>query len=95
MRAAMTLAILALAIVPAHDDDDDEGGGPSVALLAAANVGPNTATLTARVDPDKKATSYRFNYGPIRPTARASRGTVPARAAPSPCQPCCRTSRRR
>ena len=80
MRAAIAaLAILALAIVPAHadDDDDDEGGGPSVASLAAANVGPNTATLTARVDPDKKATSYRFDYGPTPAYGQSVTGTVP------------------
>jgi hypothetical protein len=77
MGAAIgAVAIVALAIVPAHAEDDGSPGPPTVASLSAKNVGPTTATLSAQITPHYRMTSYRFDYGPSSLYGLSTGGTV-------------------
>ncbi|HEX6391261.1 MAG TPA: fibronectin type III domain-containing protein [Solirubrobacteraceae bacterium] len=77
MGAAIgAVAIVALAIVPAHAETDGSPRPPTVASLSAKNVGPTTATLSAEITPHYRVTSYRFDYGPSSLYGLSTGGTV-------------------
>ena len=54
---------------------------PAVVTGAATSVAPTSATLNGSVDPNGRATTWYFEYGRARATARGRRSRTRARAA--------------
>jgi hypothetical protein len=61
MRVPFVLAVLACALLPATAAA--QSAAPAAETAAAGDVAETTATLVGKVNPNRSATTYRFEYG--------------------------------